>query len=295
MLSLIFATSLLCGPLLYYTFYIYFETKARGVVGIAHPHDFWKVFYGAVIYQVFRLVVIRVTHPWHEAACTKTDPLQRKRYIEKSCEASAKAPFHLIAFVWGWIVCRNAGWLPKCLGGTVEMYSLFTEMTVKEFPFGSPPEAVVTYGLYCGGYHFSEFLRHGVFERHRGDFAEMMVHHICSIGSIFGYILANCHVLGAPVAVLHDAVDIFANLARIFQPTKLFIPVGLLTFAVMMFIWIWTRLLVLPVVIYRLIFDLIPLLRAHELSSLTVPYMSSLSFFCACMIFLHYYWFILLS
>jgi TLC domain len=108
------------------------------------------------------------------------------------------------------------------------------------------------------------------------------------------YVLANIQVLGACVAVLHDAADIFANLARIWQPTKQ-LWLSFVFFFTMMVIWTWTRLLVLPYILWVLTMQSIPLIRTMEHSDLLVSLMHSLLFFCVCMVMLHFYWFILLS
>ena len=86
-------------------------------------------------------------------------------------------------------------------------------------PFGSPPNSVVYYGLYTSGYHFSELIRHGFISERKSDFEEMVVHHIVTMVLYLGYFLANMHVIGAFVAVLHDVSDIFISIARVFQAT----------------------------------------------------------------------------
>jgi hypothetical protein len=47
----------------------------------------------------------------------------------------------------------------------------------------------------------------------------MVVHHIVTMVLYLGYFLANMHVIGAFVAVLHDVSDIFISIARVFQAT----------------------------------------------------------------------------
>jgi hypothetical protein len=87
----------------------------------------------------------------------------------------------------------------------------------------------------------------------------MFLHHISTISLITAYVLANMHVLGAAVAVMHDSADIFACLARVFQPTKLF-KIALFSFAAMMIIWFYTRLILLPYIVWILIFKTLPAL-----------------------------------
>lgn len=165
---LIIVAIILCCPLLYYSVQIckLIELK-QTVIGAVKLSDLWKVALGGAVYQIHRVIIIRLTHNWHSRMCTKTDPLQRKRYIEKSEESSAKGPFHFIAFVWGYIVLYKCGWLPTELGGTISYIDLFTTEMVRAFPYGNPPQTVVDYSLYCAGYHASELIRHAIQEYHR--------------------------------------------------------------------------------------------------------------------------------
>jgi len=65
-----------------------------------------------------------------------------------------------VAFVWGLIVMKNEGWLPWVFGGDLSYEELFSGIVKKNIPFGSPSLAVVDYGLYCAGYHYTELIRH---------------------------------------------------------------------------------------------------------------------------------------
>jgi hypothetical protein len=165
-------------------------------------------------------MIIKVTRPWHDYLCKeKADPVKRERYIERSCEGTSKACFHIIAFCWGWTVLRDIGWLPWCIGGNGALDVVLRRNFVTEIPFGSPPRAIVNYGLYTSGYHFSELIRHVFVSERKSDFEEMVVHHIVTMALYLGYFMANMHCIGAFVAVLHDVSDIFISIARIFQAT----------------------------------------------------------------------------
>jgi hypothetical protein len=91
------------------------------------------------------------------------DPERRERYLERSCESVAKITFHSLAFFWGLIVLKNESWLPWVFGGDMSLKELLTDVLVKTIPFGSPSKAVVDYGLYCAGYHYTELIRHALF------------------------------------------------------------------------------------------------------------------------------------
>lgn len=237
---------IVCCPLLYYSYRLYEMVHARNIAGAIKFSDFWMTAVGSVVYQVYRQLCYVFLTDHCTKACLEKDPKKRHYYIERSIESAAKASFHIVAFFWGWIAIRNAGWLPWCLGGTTTVRELFTSKTLESFPFHSPPPEVVRYGLYCAGYHFSEMIRHGFFSVHKSDFVEMVFHHICTSSLIFGYLISNVHVIGAFIAVLHDCSDIFMNLGRIWHGTK-FESTLCFGFVLCMYTtWIWTRLITLP-------------------------------------------------
>lgn len=190
---------------------------------------------------------------------------------------------------------RDAGWLPWTLGGPLTFEQAFSEVVKREIPFGSPPQAVVTYGLWCAGYHYSELIRHLFFSKHQSDFAEMMLHHICAVSLLAGYLWANFHCLGVYFAVLHDCVDSLIALARMLQATKYKKTISAFFFVVMWFVWLYTRILVLPASIWGVVYYTLPYLQTLEHSNYFVPYLQSMAFFLSCMCFLHYYWFVLIS
>lgn len=122
----------------------------------------------------------------------------------------------------------------------------------------------------------------------------MMVHHICTMALISCYLISNVHFIGAMIAVLHDWADIFATLARMLQPSK-YISMSFFFFIIMMIIWVWTRLLVLPYLIYLLYAELNPLQESLPQSEIRIKYIYSFCFFLGSLAFLHYYWFFMLT
>ena len=177
--------------------------------------DLWKVLFGGILYQLFRLAIVQTTKPFVEHFCKERFDLEKRmRYIEKGTSNIFKFWFHLTAFIWGWLVLKEIGWLPSCLGGTGTIDELWSTLMPQNFPFGSPPKAIVTYGLYTSGYHASELIRH-LFSERKQDFEETTVHHIVTITLYLGYFLSNLHVVGAFIAVLHDFSDVLICCSRI--------------------------------------------------------------------------------
>jgi hypothetical protein len=63
----------------------------------------------------------------------------------------------------------------------------------------------------------------------------------------------------------------------------------------MWFLWLYTRIFVLPTAIYAIEKYTIPVLATLDKSYYFVPFMHSMAFFLSCMCFLHFYWFFMIS
>lgn len=94
----------------------------------------------------------------------------------------------------------------------------------------------------------------------------MLVHHICAVSLLAGYLWANFHCLGVYFATLHDIVDVFVAIARMTQATRFKNTISAGSFVMTWFVWLYTRILVLPASIYAACFYTIPLLATYEQS-----------------------------
>ena len=64
-------------------------------------------------------------------------------------------------------------------------------------------------------------------------------------------------VIGGVVAYLHDIADIFTTSARVFNTTH-YEKSALACFVLLLASWVWTRLYVLPQILYRVLTDPFP-------------------------------------
>jgi hypothetical protein len=101
------------------------------------------------------------------------------------------------------------------------------------------------------GYHVGGLLNHFFISKRKNDFLEMALHHIVAIYLFAGMYLINGWTIGGVIAYLHDIADITTNIVKMLAETNSKIVVGIV-FAIHMFVWAWTRLLVLPYLIWRL-------------------------------------------
>jgi very-long-chain ceramide synthase len=84
----------------------------------------------------------------------------------------------------------------------------------------------------------------------RHDYMEMMLHHVLTI-FLFGFAyLTNMTLCAAAIAYLHDIADIFTQYVRCFCETT-FETVTILSAVGMTATWFYTRILVLPYMLYK--------------------------------------------
>lgn len=79
----------------------------------------------------------------------------------------------------------------------------------------------------------------------------MMIHHLIANCLFFSYIFGNILQFGAVVAYLHDIADVPANLGKTLSSTT-FEKAALLDGIWLMLSWAHTRIILLPMVIYKL-------------------------------------------
>ena len=96
----------------------------------------------------------------------------------------------------------------------------------------------------------------------------------------------NAWEVGSTIAFLHDIADVTTNVMKTLSESR-FKKESAITFVLHMTIWFWTRLIVLPYLIF-LIFTQAPRDVFSSGAEIVIP------FFCyllGCMFMLHIYWF----
>ena len=157
--------------------------------------------------------------------------------------------------------------------------------------FLETPPGTHCYILFTFGYHFYNFMNHVFFQERTNDWREMMLHHIAAVALYSGFILANCMGVGVFGAWLHDLADCWVTITRFFNSFEETSKITLFTFVMMLFVWFYTRLLILPQLIYKALIyprvsfpdEVAHFQRAPQLISVYLLLMQCL----------HIYWFIL--
>ena len=85
----------------------------------------------------------------------------------------------------------------------------------------------------------------------RPDFNETLVHHICAVSLTAGGVFGNSRGIGLVIAYLHAISDITVNISRILSSTHYTI-LALISYLVLMIVWIWTRIICFGYMVYRM-------------------------------------------
>ena len=155
----------------------------------------------------------------------------------------------------------------------------------KDFPYPKHAPYLKEYLLITMGYHTGGLITHFFHDR-KNDFVEIALHHIVTIYLFGGCFLCNVWEIGSVIAFLHDIADITTNIVKCLAESS-FKTCTAIVFILHMFIWFYTRNLLLPYMIYCILF-------VFEMDFggqwLIQPFFGYL---LGCMFLLHCYWFTL--
>lgn len=154
----------------------------------------------------------------------------------------------MFAAIWGYIVLKPTGWLCWEIGGEKSITEVF-RTSMSEVPYLKLPRPVLIYALGTMGYHFGDSVNQVLFKERTSDHYEMLLHHIATVALYFCMIFGNNSGIGCVIAYLHDIGDIFGCTVKCCSTTRAS-NLTLGVFIVMMSVWFWTRLFVLPQMIW---------------------------------------------
>ena len=177
----------------------------------------------------------------------KHDLVVRYDKTVKACHSFFDMFYYTLMGIWGYIVLKDAYYLPHYLGGAGDM-----DLSTQDYPIHPWPNGFKLYFLSSLGYHVHSLIAH-LRAKKRNDFIEMFLHHNLAIFlMIFSY-LANFTVAGSIICFLHDIADIFTAGVRCFTETTLLTPT-IINGVGMTISWFYTRIYAFPFVIYKTAF-----------------------------------------
>jgi len=128
----------------------------------------------------------------------------------------------------------------------------------------------------------------------RGDFSEMAIHHVVTNLLVFGSSFMRFTRIGSMVFLVHDLSDIPVDMSKLANFLKMK-QTTTYCFVLMCVVWLYTRLYILPFVIYRSILYESYLLIVDEWTSLYfIGYRYFFHILVCALIVLHSFWFFLL-
>ena len=184
----------------------------------------------------------------------KGDEYAYEKKIKKATSNVVGIVYFSISTYWGWHMMKNSTWLPTYLGGLNPQGSIEASVVSQ---FIVIPAGCHCYILFTYGYHVQKFLEHLMIaiDDRDNDWREMFIHHVASMSLYPGFLFGNIIGVGVVLAWLHDIADIFVNITRLFNVLDLKVPT-LAAYLVMVAVWAYTRLYILPFYIYKISVEL---------------------------------------
>lgn len=156
--------------------------------------------------------------------------------LVKFCENSWRCIYYTYSFIFGCIVMWDKPWL----------------WDIKQCWYGYPHQSVTNdiwwYYMISMAFYWSLTASQFV-DVKRKDFWQMFVHHMITIVLIALSWVCNLHRVGSLVLLVHDCADIFLEAAKITKYAQ-YQKVCDTIFAVFTVVWIITRLVLYPRIIY---------------------------------------------
>jgi hypothetical protein len=181
----------------------------------------------------------------HLRASRKFSEKVRSVKLERFGSVVAKTLFFIVSVVCGYYLLKDTAWLPPTLGGNGSKLHFW----VDDYPFQSYNVNLKYYVLIQGGYQLQVFV-YEMFQTHRIDLIEMVLHYcVVTLLIFFGYLLNYVRV-AAVVLFCHNISDLLAYACKVFVDT----PYKTLTvslYVLLLVAWAYTRFYFFPLVVIQ--------------------------------------------
>lgn len=151
--------------------------------------------------------------------------------------------------IYGYGVIKDGPYIPWFMGGSGSWAGIHNNV-----PFTPVPEGVPDYYCFELGYLVGGMVEHMLFDEYTNDFVMYMLHHVCAVMLTTSSFLTNFLGLGCIYLFPIDIGDIFTNSASGFGQTT-FDKLAALNFFTLMAVWIYTRLIIAPWILYKMVTD----------------------------------------
>uniref|UniRef100_A0A914UXQ2 TLC domain-containing protein n=1 Tax=Plectus sambesii TaxID=2011161 RepID=A0A914UXQ2_9BILA len=174
--------------------------------------------------------------------------------MEKFCESSWRFAYYFSIWCYGWWALYD------------KPYLVDQDECWRNWPFQTVPWEIRWYYMIQSAFYWSLMIS-ALFDVKRKDFWMMLVHHMATLALLSFSWVSNFVRIGALILLLHDTVDIFLELGKLFRyaEKRMMCNCVAVFFAVA---WLLTRLYLFPV---RLVYS--TLFRApHLVAQLPLSY-----------------------
>jgi len=200
----------------------------------------------------------------------------RRTRVSRFAICVFKLSYFVVISSWGFYMLKRESWTPSMLGGSGDIANVGGP-NIREHKLTAEWRV---YYLTQLSYHVQSFIMQFTL-RHRSDFMEMALHHMCTIFLIGFSYTANYWRIGTLVFFAHDFSDISSYLIKAVVDTD-YIPVIIPVFFFLLASWGYMRLYMFPFYILRAGFVHIPM---------DLPATNLLRIFLCVLQCLHVYWY----
>jgi ceramide synthetase len=168
--------------------------------------------------------------------------------LSAMCGSAFKLLYHIAASVALFMLVGDSDWLPKALYGSGTVRErLFDHEKLVGLPVS---EGVRIYYRFALGYHLQEMIVLIFVEMSKPSYYEMLLHHLTTLFLIIWSYSIGYQRVGVLVLIVHYVSDVPVYTCKVFVDTHLKI-VTVSGYAMMLTLWGYLRLYVLPFVIMK--------------------------------------------
>ena len=245
-------------------------------------YDFWLPLTVAPLFFWFEQRFTKIMYARYYPYCKeKKDLVVREIKTRKAVSNMYRFIYYVLSSTLGYLTLKDSYIFPPSLGGSGSIYNMFTD-----FPYITPPPLYRLYFTGSMGYHIGDLLHYAYSKKKPNDYLEMMLINLVTL-YLYAFSYMTNTMIGAVIAFTHGLADICVSLTRAWAESE-YSKVTFYSFLSTIIVWFYTRLIVLPYIIYVATIKL----EVYALSPYVQP---TFGFLLTCLLCMHIYWFYIFS
>ena len=242
---------------------VYFMDQANEVYWVSHKNkpegykapeyqQIWMTGVGWVTWFIMKEMVdqvgapiVRSLIPNHSEYVNNAD---WKRKVAKGTNHFWCMTYYIMSAYWGWCMLKESKWMPWFIGGVNPEASV--EAVLVPLFIETPP-GIHCYILFNFGYYLQDLTNLLIKEEKDEDFVMKTLYIVTLLCFYPGFIFGNMMGIGVMLMWLTDVSSIFVHMSLLWVDTEKTVPI-LATYLLMLAVFVYTRLGVLPYYMYRI-------------------------------------------